>query len=334
MTDAAARALVESPLQLVTAVEAVAAGVVPARDVRVLARTDVPGLPAVAAELSRLGLPDGVVVSRDGRARPPATAARHVLVLGDAASGRSQAALLTSRRPDHVVVVDDGLATLHALRALADADGADGATLVRVGVAAGGARRRLADAAAGVLRGLAARGRLTVFTALELPADLGTALAATGARVVRDDLAWLASLPQTDRIAEPVVVVGSAMVADGLLRAGPYVRWVQEQAEQGSVRYLPHRRQTPEVLAALRATPGVAVDRAGLPVELRLAGLRAPQRVVSLPSTALALLPVVLAGSGVRVEPTVPPDAWWHPGVSREVRDHLVSVVAAARGDA
>jgi hypothetical protein len=235
-----------------------------------------------------------------------------------------QTALVARPTPTRVVLVDDGLATWHVARALA---GVHDATLVRVGVAASPGRRALAVAARRRLLALAAHDRLTLFTALHLPPDVRGALEAAGVRVVPNELGWLARQRPTDRITEPVVVVGSAMVADGLVRAAPYVEWVRGHASRDSVRYVPHRRQTTDVLEAVGAIPGVVVDRAGLPVELRLAGLRAPQRVVTLPTTALALLPGVLAGSGVLFDATVPGDDWWLPGVARELRDHLTSVV-------
>jgi hypothetical protein len=147
--------------------------------------------------------------------------------------------------------------------------------------------------------------------------------------VVRNELRWLTRQRPREVIGEPTVVVGSAMVADGYLRAAPYVEWVRGLAAAGPVRYLPHRRQTFALVERLRTVPGVVVDEAGLPVELRLTALRAPQRVVMLPTTAFALLPRILAGSGVGLEPVTPPASWWLPDVPDDLRAHLTSVVPA-----
>ena len=81
-------------------------------------------------------------------------------------------------------------------------------------------------------------------------------------------------------------------------------------------------------MARLAELPGVRVDEAGLPVEMRLRGLRAPQRVVCLPSTAYVLLDALHASSGVRIQVRAVPDDWWTGTAAPQVREHLSSVLA------
>jgi len=121
------------------------------------------------------------------------------------------------------------------------------------------------------------------------------------------------------------------MPADGLIDADRYVDWIRSLAKEGALRYLPHRRQTPEVLAALAAIDGVTVDAPGAPVEIRLRGLRAGQRVVSLPSTSTILLTTIISPLGVPVTALDVPADWWTSRASADHRAHLTSVVELAR---
>jgi len=334
-TSASSLALAESPLQLLMTVEAVDAGHVRGSLV-VHARRGVPGLEDAVRSFGTLSLPPTVDLEVHGRVRSTvAGLGATTLVLGDAFSGRAQALLAARDRwgggapgtTCRVVVVDDGLATAHLARVLASQEPQP---LVRLGQAASPRRDALGLAARDGLLRRAELGRLRLVTAFEPPHDVREALERAGVRVVRARLQWAARVAPAvgGRIVEPVVVVGSALVVDGLLRREPYLAWVRALARDGKVRYLPHRREGAEALAHVAAIPGVVVDRAGLPVELRLAGLRPPQRVAALPTSAIALLPVTLA-PGVRLDATVPEAGWWAPGVDDDLREHLVSIVRA-----
>lgn len=318
-----AGALVESPLQLLCTLEAHAAGL-GGEQVHVHVRDDVPALGDALAAVREFDLPSGITFDLAGR-RTALTAREPVWLVGDAFSGLFQVTA-TLRRPEQVVLVDDGLATLELARLLARS-----APLVRLNGRALGARRRLGAVAAGRLRSLAAAGRVTIFTALPLEADLAGALRSQGFDVRHNDFSWLARQVVKDAPTEPTVVVGSAMPADGLVAADSYVSWVRGLAADGPLRYFPHRRQTEQVLTELRQIPGVVVDAPGAPVELRLRGLSAGQRVVSLPSTSAVLLTTILGPRGVDVAPHDVPDSWWSPNASAELRSHLRSVLDLAR---
>jgi len=319
----AAGALVESPLQLLCTVEAHAAGHAGAVT-HVHVRNDVPALGDALSGVRHLDLPDGLDFDLTGP-RAALAAREPVWVVGDAFSGLFQATA-PLRRPRHVVLVDDGLATLELVRLLVR-----GAPLVRIGRPASAPRRLLGALAGRRLRALAAAGRVTLFTALPLPPELRDGLRAQGFDVRHNRFGWLAAQPADEVIPEPTVVVGTGMVADGLIDAQRYVGWIRSLAAEGELRYLPHRRQTSELLATLAAIDGVTVDAPGAPVEIRLRGLRRGQRVVSLPSTSTILLTTIISPLGVPVTALDVPADWWTPRATAEHRAHLTSVSELAQ---
>ena len=320
-----ARGLVESPLQLLGAVEAHAAGLAGERT-RIHVRTDVPALDDARRTLEEVGLPDGLRFFMSG---PRAAFARGepVEVVGDAFSGLYQATSLRRRDPQRAVLLDDGLATVELARILATA----GTPVVRLGPRLPWARRALGGLTARRLAALARSGRLVLFTAMPLEPDVIGALEARGVRVVVNTFAWLAGteLPGTPPV-ERTLVIGSGMVADGLVDADAYLGWLRELAADGAVRYFPHRRETRAFLDRLGEVPGVTVDEPGAPVELRLQGLRAGQRVVGLPSTSSVLLTRILGPKGVSVEPQDVPETWWTAAATPALRSHLRSVLTMA----
>ncbi len=317
-----AAAWVETPLQLLSAVEAHHSGAV-ARRTRLLPRSGSEALAATVAALTEAGLPDGLTVLPPVPTPTLYRADTDVWLVGDAFSGQVQRALLAGR-PRRLVVVDDGLATLHLLRLLGRRRPAP---LERARVRSTLPRRALGLAAALRLRAAARAGRVTVFTMLPLPAPLVRAAAAAGVRVAAHDFPWLRSLPEGSAPPENRVVLGTAMVRDGLLHAEPYLAWVAGQAREEPVVYHPHRREDARTLDPLRAHPRVRVAPQELPVELALRGLRARHRVVSLPSTAVTSLRVLLARRGTAVDAVPVPEAWWTDRAAPELRAHLSTFV-------
>jgi hypothetical protein len=287
-------------------------------------RDDVPALGVALEAVRGFGLPEGLETDLAGR-RAALAAHEPVWLVGDAFSGLFQATALLRRGLERVVLADDGLATLDLARRLAARE-----PLVRMRSDAGGPRRQLGAVAARRLRHLAARGRVTLFTALPLDPAVRAQLTAQGFVVARNDFAWLASAPVGDAPTEPTVVIGSSLAADGLVDADAYVAWVGGLAADGPLRYLPHRRQAPELLARIGELPGVTLDSAQAPVELRLRGMTAPQRVVSLPSTAAVLLTTILRPRGVPVTPHAVEDDWWTSRATPGLRTHLSGVLRLA----
>ncbi|GII77263.1 hypothetical protein Sru01_22450 [Sphaerisporangium rufum] len=308
-------AWVESPLQLLCAVEARHAGLL-GPGVRVLARAGLPALNTTGAELAALGLPAGLTIETAGALRPPR---RATWVLGDAFSGRAQLAALVAA-PARTVVVDDGLATVRLLELLTSRPGTP---LVRARAVPSRPRRMLGAAAGLRLRAAARAGRLTFFTALPVPAPLAAAVRATGAELVRHDFPWLRGRPAAGhpRPAESTVVLGTSLVRDGLIHRDRYLSWLF--ALGVPLAYYPHRREDPRDLEKVRAHPGVTVYDGRAPVEMTLRGLGPGQRVLSLPSTAVTSLRVLLAGRGVPVQAVEVPDDWWTASAPGSLRSHL-----------
>ncbi|WP_235018326.1 hypothetical protein [Thermomonospora echinospora] len=308
----------ESPLQLLSAVEAQHAGLL-GDGTEVALRAGSQSLAATAEEVLRLGMPPGLC--------PPAPASRVARpprdgrwVIGDAFSGAVQRRLLSSggRR---LLVVDDGLATIHLLELLtAPAPRPLARARARLGVP----RRALGLAAAARLRAAARAGALTVFTALPIPAELHAAVEALGARLVCHDFPWLRGRPAAPPPSQRLVVLGSSLVHNGLVHRRPYLEWVLALADTEPLAYRPHRRECPEVLAELRRHPRIMVaEPTGVPVEISLRGLTAEHWVVSLPSTALTSLRLVLRAAGTTIEGVPVPADWWTADADPELRAHL-----------
>jgi len=314
-------AWVESPLQLLGVIEAHAAGYLGA-STRVYPRKGVPGLPATLTAIRDLTLPSGL---RLEQARPgsPAPSDKRTWVIGDPLSGRIQRQLVaTGDGP--MVLVDDGRATLHTLERLAL-----GEPLTRAKLNASLPRRILGRAAGDVLRSAAAEGRLTVVSVYDLPGSTRAPLAAGGVRFARHHFDWLrsAAAERSEATANGPrhVVLGSALVVDGLVDPRRYLSWVAAMAGStgGSWTYWAHRREDSSTLTAVASMPGVDVRTDGLPVELGVSGMGPGDRISSLPTSALATLHDVLAGRGVRVDDYPIPSGWWTSTASADLRAHL-----------
>ncbi|HEX2314544.1 MAG TPA: hypothetical protein VHJ17_12455, partial [Thermomonospora sp.] len=161
------------------------------------------------------------------------------------------------------------------------------------------------------------------FTALPIGTALSAAVRATGADLAYHDFPWLRGTPADAPPPERLVVLGSSLVRNGLVRREAYLDWVLSLADDEPVAYRPHRRECPQVLEALRRHPRIAVAEAGVPVEISLRGLTAGHRVVSLPSTALTSLRMVLRAAGTTIEGVPVPADWWTADAAPELRAHL-----------
>ncbi|MBE1593166.1 hypothetical protein ACFPOI_21110 [Nonomuraea angiospora] len=308
-----ASAWVESPLQMLCAVEAHHAGVLGPETV-VVPRAGLRPLKATRRELRSLGLPDGLELAEPLERMP-----RRVQAVGDAFSGRVQLRWLTSR-PGRIVIVDDGLATLRLLELLA---AGPYRPLLRARAQPTKLRSALGLAAALRLR----LSDVSVFTALPVDEALVEGVRRAGINLVRHQFAWLrAQPPSAEGPAERTVVLGTSLVRNGLVHRGHYLRWLTELAAQEPLAYYPHRREDPVDVALIRERPGITVHDVGAPAELTLRGLDASQRVLSLPSTAITSLRVLLSPRGVTVEPVDVPDDWWTSRAAPALRSHLTGV--------
>ncbi|WP_101653381.1 DUF6716 putative glycosyltransferase [Brevibacterium ihuae] len=328
----AALAWVESPLQLLSALEAAH----PGEQLEIQVRGDAPGIAEFLDRFDRAWLPAGTTL-RTGLHGPTAPlassgtgAAAPVdrLLLGDPCSGRFQAALARRRfpLPPRVTLIDDGLATEHAVRLLT---AARPAPLQRARQRLSPARRALALTAALRLRGLLRAGRLTWTTALSVAPDLGSRFAAAGGTLDRHTFDRLRALDLTTPDLPGTIVLGSSLAADGLIDPAAYLDWVGSVAADTTCAYLPHRRERAADLAAIAALPGITVHPAGLPVELRLAAAPRGARLLSLPTTAAANLALTMDSPDIRVSPI--PQDWWTGSAPDALRRDL-NRSAAPRG--
>ncbi len=242
-------------------------------------------------------------------------AARRV-VLGDPFSGLIQT-LLPFVRADEIVVVDDGTATWEFASCIDR-----GAPLVRWRLDPEGASSRAARATR--LLSPSTSRTLTVFSCLD-------GATPEGATKAVNDYAWTKSWRTPEVVTGQVDLLGASLVETGMVDRTAYLTEVRRLASLfTSLRYLPHRHETENRLAELEALPGVRVQRAKLPVELTLRAGPVARRVVTFPSTAAHTLPVVLAGTGVKVEVRGIDDAWFTPQTSTRAREFVARISADA----
>ncbi|GAA3605281.1 hypothetical protein GCM10022223_21280 [Kineosporia mesophila] len=320
MTDVAGtgtvQAWVESPFQLLGALEAHAAGRL-GRWLVVLPRKDVEPLVTAVAEVTRLGLPAGVTIQL------PSGPPRHGggdLAVGDAFSGEVHR-LLVQHPPRRLVLLDDGRSTRRVMDALIDPD----VPLVRPHVPQAPHRAVLARLAKMRLRRMIAQGRVRVITALPLPERVLRVSAAIGLPVEPHNFTWLRSLPGGEAGAsgeEKTIVLGTSMVANRLIKAQPYLSWIRSLADQGPVVYRAHRRENASTLSPLTDYPGITMVRGEVPAEISLRGLSDRHRVVSLPSTAVSTLRLIVPEA--EIQEFAVPEEWWMPGTPDVARHHLV----------
>jgi hypothetical protein len=238
------------------------------------------------------------------------------LAIGDAFSGEVHR-MLVHGLPDRLVLVDDGRSTRRAMEALVNPH----IPLIRPHVAASRARALLARAALARLRRLARTGRMRVVTALDLPQEVLDAARNLGIDVRRHEFEWLRSLPVSNVPGSETVVLGTSLVANNLVKATPYVEWVQAIAREAPVTYWAHRREDGRTLDPLGRTPGIEIATGEIPVELSLRGVTS-HRLITLPTTAATTLRMLVPG--VNIHEYAVPESWWQPGVPAAARMHLV----------
>jgi len=284
-------AWVESPLQLLAAAEYAASR---DRAVDVALRVG-PQLAETAQRLIDMRALFGIVEPYFGIPWGLLASHRSWLV-GDGFSGQFQTALSTLGARE-VTLLDDGMMTLPLARAVTGSR-----TYVRPGHAITRRRAVLASLTRDRLLALAARESLSFFTAFAGHEALSS-LGDHGISVDENTFAWLRSMGTPVALPGDAVVLGAAAVTDGALSAAEYLAWVRSVSRNAPspVAYLPHRRESTDLLAAVGELPGITVIRTGIPVELALAGGRRALRIVSLPSTAAITLAGILAGTGSTV---------------------------------
>lgn len=308
MTD---HALVESPLQFITAVEALA----DSPDAVIHWRANARGMSGFMDAYRPEWLPAGVR-TRPGLPEKDLPAGGRLL-LGDVCSGRIQKLLAdgyVTRLLPQVVVLDDGLATVTVMRQLM----LSSQPIQRPRSPVSALRLPLSAFVSSRLRGLARKGRLTWCTSLLTDPGLREQLETAGLRVQTHRFEHTRALRAAEAPTTPAVVIGSAMAADGLIDPDAYRGWVNSAAQAGPVTYYPHRREDPQFLQELRQDPRIRVEESGLPLELRLSALAPGTRIHSLPSTAALSLALMHPEAHVAI--TGVPAACWLPAAPQAFR--------------
>ncbi len=284
MSRDAVLAWVESPLQLVGAAEWASAH---ERTVPVAGRLTAQ-MGETADELIARGARFGECQPYLGIPFKMLSQHDHWLV-GDGLSGQFRMAV-SVLRPKTLTFLDDGANTLAFAAALAGSG-----VYARPGVHEGRLTTTLAPLALERIHRRARHGRVTLFTAFDIPAR--ERLTEYGIEVEPHRFPWTrASAPPTD--IGPRVIMGSARPVDGRMDLAAFIAWVSAVAAGGPATYLPHRRETPGQLDAVRGIPNITISPARLPAELALAGARRPLEIFTLPSSTATTLPLVLEGTG------------------------------------
>ncbi|GAA2000670.1 DUF6716 putative glycosyltransferase [Brevibacterium samyangense] len=319
---------VESPLQLLSALEAHTA-LGDTTELEILARIDAPGMRSFLDRFPRGWLPTGVTLTPVGSFAPPPPGTSRVL-LGDPFSGQIQKALLSSPRSlrAQYVLLDDGIATLDAVdRLTSDRP----RPLVRSRASGSPARTVLGTTAWTLLHTALTAGRFAWVTGMDADPETVAAFTASGGKLRHHDFPFTRGVPVSEPEIGPRIVIGSAMVADRLIAAAPYLEWLRGLAAEGPVEYFVHRREERSLLDEIRTIDGVHVRRAGLPVEIRLAKAPAGAEVFSLPTSAVRTLPVTMQDPRIHVS-AVPPE-WWTRQAPDALRRNLNRESGAAEDD-
>jgi len=302
-------AWVESPLQLINVIEfAASEGIA----LVIEPRAGVLQLDATI-DAVRAGLPTGVEITApvaDAGAGRFRSAAHQVV--GDVFSGQFR--LLVARRGlRSLTIVDDGSATVHLAAAL------DGGSFSRMAQVESAAMRALGAVAKNRILAAARRGRVSLFTAYGAePAVAG--LAAHGLRIGENSYRWLHSLGSAGVTSvKSRVILGSALVTDSQVGQDDYLGWVGNVASHGPVSYLPHRRESAGLRAAIAEIAGVTVEPGSLPAELVLGASAGLELIETLPSSAVVTLGAIL-DRDVAISVSGVPDSWWLPGADPAIR--------------
>lgn len=237
------------------------------------------------------------------------------LVIGDPFSGLVQSLLPWVAPATEVVVVDDGTATLEFVAQL-DA----GAPLQRWDRGRKHPfRAPLAHAAGRVLRSR----NLSMFTVM--------AVSAGPRRLVqRHRYEWTRRRFGQPTVVDGIDVIGSSLVESGLVQADAYLEAVAEAVQSCSTpgRYFAHRREHPDKLRRVAERTQLEIVTPEFPLEIEVRRGPVAATLAGFPSSTGYTLPLVLDGTGVRVQvsPLAPP--MLQAGVTPSASDFLHRVAA------
>lgn len=247
-----------------------------------------------------------------------AVAGARRLVIGDPFSGMIHT-LLPFTRPQEVVVVDDGTATLEFAAQLAN-----GGSMQRWH--SGRASGLLRDGLGRYARSFLGSSRLRLFTVMSV-----TGL--PGSRVQKHGYDWTRRRFGPPRRLRGLDVIGSSLVETGVVELESYLDAVSRLALDPGAggRYFAHRREDPEKLRRLAQRSGLRVVRPKVPLEIELRRGPVATQLASFPSSVGYTLPLVLAGVGTRIAVQPLPETMIRRHVSARAREFLDQVGADMR---
>ncbi|MEV5599022.1 hypothetical protein [Streptomyces sp. NPDC052496] len=248
------------------------------------------------------------------------------VVIGDPFSRYVQL-LLTLTRARHLVVVDDGTATMEFITQLANGErlvrwhrhgGGRGPRDVLFAPFSAAARRRLTPGA---------RHRtVNLFTAMPVEPP-------PGVHLLSNEFAWTRRRFGPPRLTRGADIVGTSLVETGVVDPDRYVTAVASLARvHGATRYFAHRRESTAKLHRIAVETGLEVVRPDLPLELITRRGPVGRLVLSFPSTVVHTLPLALAGTGVGVAVCDIDPAWLTSDASPRAEGFLSGVTGTARG--
>nr|WP_244502405.1 hypothetical protein [Streptomyces oceani] len=247
------------------------------------------------------------------------------VVLGDPFSRYVQL-LLTLTSAGHVVVVDDGTATMEFVAQLARGErltrwhqrGSGGPAAALFGPVARRARQRLVPSG---------RREVEVFSCLPVDPEISR----LGVTVTAHTFAWTRSRFGPPRLTHGSDLVGTSLVETGVVDVERYLTAVTELARRnGATRYFAHRRESAEKLHRISTEAGLEVVRPDLPLELVARRGPVSRTVLSFPSTVVHTLPLALRGTAVRVAVCDVDPAWLTEQASPRAQGFLARVTGTA----
>lgn len=238
----------------------------------------------------------------------PKVRAADVLVLGDPCSGLSQVLLNVARDP-RIVVVDDGTSTIRYAQQWAHR-----APLVRWDKPQVPKANLLVGRTA--FRRLGNRSdRVELFTAMPIQMP--------GLPQTPNAYAWVKHMWPSPEVLPGTDLMGTSLVESGIVAEEPYLQGIAKLVrERGVARYLPHRKESNGKLRTIEAM-GVRLVRPDLPMEMHARIGPIGSTILSFPSTVVHTLPLVLEGSGVRLEALSVEDDWFNEGAEEAARDFV-----------
>jgi hypothetical protein len=234
--------------------------------------------------------------------------------------------IISVTKLSEVTIVDDGTATLEFAR-----QWVAGEHLSRWHRAATPSQRRqitalARDQVAGtVRRRLSPHSgcRLRLFTCM--PVDLPEI------RIIRNDFSWVRARHPVPQVKPGADLVGTSLVESGVVKADCYLDGLETLITRYDAdRYFAHRKEADWKLDLIERM-GIEVVRSALPLEIIARRGPVGGTIVSFPSTVVHTLPIVLAGSDVRVVVCEIANEWYEPQTTDRADDFLGRVTTSAR---